>query len=76
MMHPLHEAVQNHLLVPIPLRLLTRQGPKDSALRGILTQGDERLRTVDHCEVLTTPEELEAAIGARLQALRLGWVAA
>jgi dihydromethanopterin reductase (acceptor) len=44
--------------------------------RGIELENVERLRTVDHCEVLTAPEELEAAIGARLQALRLGWVAA
>ena len=33
----------------------------------------ERLRAIDHCTVLTTPGELEAALAARLQVLKLAW---
>ena len=33
----------------------------------------ERLRTIDYCTVLTSPTELEAALDARLKALKLAW---
>ncbi|HWH75457.1 MAG TPA: flavoprotein [Methylibium sp.] len=34
----------------------------------------ERLREIDHCAVLRSPEELEAALAARLAALKLSWL--
>lgn len=33
----------------------------------------ERLRAIEHCEVLRTPGELEAALDARLKSLSLTW---
>jgi flavoprotein len=33
----------------------------------------ERLRGIDHCSVVRSPAELEAALGARLAALSLAW---
>lgn len=33
----------------------------------------ERLRAIDFCQVVTTPDELIAALGARLAALKLAW---
>lgn len=33
----------------------------------------ERLRAIDFCQVVTTPDELTAALGARLAFLSLGW---
>jgi hypothetical protein len=34
----------------------------------------ERLRAIDFCTVLRSAPELEAALEARLKALRLAWV--
>lgn len=36
----------------------------------------ERLRNIDHCHVVCSPAELEAALDARLAALSLSWAAA
>ena len=33
----------------------------------------DRLRDIEHCRVVTTPAELEAALGARLAELSLSW---
>lgn len=33
----------------------------------------ERLRAIDHCQVVASPAELEAALAGRLQALALAW---
>lgn len=33
----------------------------------------ERLRAIDHCEVVRSPAELEAALSARMQSLSLTW---
>lgn len=33
----------------------------------------ERLKQIDHCTVLTSPAELEAALGERLKTLNLAW---
>jgi flavoprotein len=44
--------------------------------RNIELDNVERLRAIDHCRVLTTPAELEAALDERLRALRLDWAAA
>ncbi len=35
----------------------------------------ERLRAIEHCEVVTTPDELEAALSVRLAGLGLAWAA-
>jgi dihydromethanopterin reductase (acceptor) len=35
----------------------------------------ERLRAIDHCEVVRSPPELEAALEARLRTLSLAWLA-
>lgn len=35
----------------------------------------ERLRAIEHCEVVTTPAELEAALSVRLAGLGLAWAA-
>ena len=34
---------------------------------------EERLRAIDHCRVVCTPEELEAALARRLEELSLAW---
>ncbi|HSV71146.1 MAG TPA: flavoprotein [Methylibium sp.] len=42
--------------------------------RNIDLENVERLRAVDHCTVLRSPDELEAALAARLKALSLDWL--
>ncbi|MBA3597115.1 MAG: dihydromethanopterin reductase [Methylibium sp.] len=41
--------------------------------RAIELENVARLRAIDFCEVLTTPDELEAALDARLKTLKLAW---
>jgi dihydromethanopterin reductase (acceptor) len=41
--------------------------------RNIELENVERLRRIDHCQVVTTPAELRAVLGARLDALGLAW---
>lgn len=41
--------------------------------RRIELENVERLRQIDHCTVLTSPDELEAALTARLTTLKLAW---
>ncbi|MGE0671831.1 dihydromethanopterin reductase [Methylibium sp. Pch-M] len=41
--------------------------------RGIELENVERLKRIDHCQVLSSPAELEAALDARLKALKLAW---
>jgi flavoprotein len=41
--------------------------------RGIEFANVARLRTIDHCRVLCSPAELEAALAARLHELALAW---
>ena len=35
----------------------------------------ERLRGIEHCHVVCSPDELRALLDARLKALALGWIA-
>jgi len=41
--------------------------------RRIELENVERLRSIDHCQVVASPSELEAALDARLAALALAW---
>lgn len=41
--------------------------------RGIELENVERLRRIDHCQVVETPDELETLLQARLDALGLTW---
>ena len=41
--------------------------------RKIELQNVERLRQIEFCEVISSPEELEAALDARLKTLKLAW---
>jgi len=41
--------------------------------RGIELENVERLKRIDHCQVVASPAELEAALDARLKALSLSW---
>jgi flavoprotein len=41
--------------------------------RAVELDNVERLRAIDFCQVLTTPDELEAALEARLKALQIAW---
>ncbi len=41
--------------------------------RRIELENVERLKQIDHCQVLSSPAELEAALDARLKALKLAW---
>jgi flavoprotein len=41
--------------------------------RGIEFDNVERLRAIDHCSVVCTPDELESALSRRMDELSLGW---
>ena len=48
-------------------------GPVLGSYHPVVVYNVERLRAIDHCQVVCSPAELEAALDVRLKQLSLAW---